>query len=144
VQPVAPVAGLGQQRLAVQRIQQPGGLGRAEAGQGSGRERLDGGARVQAQAAEEPLLVSRQVTVGHLERGGDAVVLRRQGEHAGPGLGDEVGQRPGRMPGIHPGQQRDRQRQEPGHPHQFSHCLTGVGAGPGRQPHEHLPRLLWR
>ena len=125
----------------MQGVQLPGSILQAGAGQGGGGVGVDRGARVQAQAAEELLPAGGQVPVGHLERGGDAVCLGRQGEHARPGLGGQVGQGPGRVPGVQAGQQRDRQRQEPGHPGQFCHCRGRVGVGAGGQPDEHFLRL---
>jgi hypothetical protein len=88
---VAAVAGLGQQALPVQGVQVPGRFLQASAGQGGGGVGFDGGAGVQAEAAEEALLAGGQVPVGHLERRGDAAFLRRQGEQARPGLAGQVG-----------------------------------------------------
>jgi hypothetical protein len=84
---VPAVADLGQQSLPVQPVQQPGGFPHAGPGKRRGGPGVGGGARVQAQQAEQPLLGGIQVLVGHTERGGHAVVLGGQGEHAGTGLG---------------------------------------------------------
>ena len=116
VHAVTAVADLGQQALAVQGVQVIAGLPQADTGQGGGGVDIDRGAGVQAEAAEEPSLAGDQIPVGHVKRGGDAIFLRREGEHARLGLADEVSQGPGRVPGVHPGQQRNRQRQVPGQP----------------------------
>ena len=81
------VARLGQEAHAMQDVQVPVSLPQAGAGQGGGGVPVNGGARMQAEALEEPPVVQVQVPVGHLERGGHAVFFRRQGEHARRGLG---------------------------------------------------------
>ena len=77
VQPVPAAGGLGEQVLVVQGRQAAAGgaqIGVIERGGGVG---VDVGARVQPQAAEQPLLARGQVGVGQVERGGDREVLRR-------------------------------------------------------------------
>ena len=59
------------------------------------------------------------------------------------GLGGQPGQRPRPVPGEQAGQQRDRQRQEPRQLHHLRD-LARAARGAGRQPGEHLRRLLRR
>ncbi len=107
----------------MQGVQVPGGFLDADSCQGGGGVGIDRGTWVQAEAAEKLLLAGGQVSVRQVERGGDAVFLRRQGENARPGLSAQIGQGPGRVPGVHPCQQRDRQWQIPGEPDQLCHRL---------------------
>jgi len=75
VQLVTAGGGLGDQMLVIELIEvAAGGLraGGVERGSGVG---VDAGARVQPEAAEQPLLVRGEVGVGQPERGGDRQVL---------------------------------------------------------------------
>ena len=121
---VPAVPGLGHQSFLVQAVQQPDRFPQPDPGQRRSGVPVDHVAGCNAQQPEQPLPGAVQMPVGHLERGGDAVVLRRHGQQPGPGLSSQVRHRPGRVPGEHAGQQRDRQRQEPRQPHHLRHAVT--------------------
>ena len=119
VQPVPAGGGLGQQVLVVQAVQVAAGGGQVGAGQRGRGVGVDVGARVHAQAAEQPLLTWGQVLVGQVERSRHRQLLRthqlqparRRGQ-----LGGQVRRGPGRVMVQLPGQHPDRQRQVPAQP----------------------------
>src|SRR5229473_7483530 len=67
MQPVAAAGGLGDQVLAVQALKAAAGSGEGRVIERSGGAGIDIGAGVQAQPAEQPLLISRQVLIGQVE-----------------------------------------------------------------------------
>ena len=77
---VAARAGFGYQPLPVQGFQPFARLSRTDVGQRGSGAALDSGTWMQAQKIEEPLLGRVQVTEGHVERGGDRLVFRFDGE----------------------------------------------------------------
>jgi hypothetical protein len=133
MQAVPAAGGLGQQVLIIKALKVPARLVQAGVIQRSRGIGVDAGARVQAEAAEQPLLPGGQVLVGQVEGGGDRQVL---GAHHGepvPGSGQVGGQArrgPRRVVVQLAGEHPDRQRQVPAQPGD----LPGRGrAGPGAQ-----------
>ena len=141
MQPVPAAGGLGQQVVIVQAVQVAAGGGQVGAVQGGRGVRVDVGARVHAQAAEQPLLAGGQVLVGQVERGRHRQVLRAhqlQPARRGGQVGGQVRRGPGRVMMQLAGQHPDRQRQVPAQPGDLAgrpvaRAQAGAPGQPGQQ-----------
>src|SRR5262249_61856968 len=71
--------------LVIELIEMAAGGLRADGVERGSGVSVDAGARVQPEAAEQPLLVGGEVGVGQAERGGDRTGSRRASALAGPG-----------------------------------------------------------
>ena len=148
MQPVPAAGRLGQQVVIVQAVQLAAGGGQVGAVQRGRGVRVDVGAGVHAQAAEQPLLAFGQVLVGQVERGRHRQVLRAhqlQPARRGGQLGGQVRRSPGRVMVQLAGQHPDRQRQVPAQPGDLAgRAVAGAQAGTPGQPGQQRRGLLRR
>ena len=92
VQPVAAAGRLGEQVLIIKALKAAARRVQTGVIQRSRGVGVDTGARVQAEASEQPLLITWQVPVGQVERHGDRQVLSVHDGQAVPGRGQVGGQ----------------------------------------------------
>src|SRR5215468_10941281 len=92
VQLVAAGCGLADQVLVIQLIKVAPGGGQASAVERGGGVGVDARARVQAEAAKQPLLATGEVPVGEVERRGDRHVFGLHQLQPVPGGGQVGGQ----------------------------------------------------